>query len=113
VSHAPVSRWSEGSSAGPFGSSRGPGRLAAAERLKDWTRARFSLDEGDTIVVVEAASGLPGFPPRETAVAFWSAGTRHHYTVFKALEDVAAEDVPPAWLKESLALSEGIECACC
>ncbi len=108
-----MSRWSEASSAGPFGSSRGPGRLAAAERLKDWTRERFGLGEEDTVIVVEAASALPGFPPRETAVAFWSAGSRHHYTVFKPLEDVTAEDLPPAWLKESLALSEGIECACC
>ena len=113
MSLAPVSRWNEGPSAGPFGSSRGPGRLAAAERLKDWTRERFSLCEDDTLIVVEAASGLPGFPPRETAVAFWSAGTRHHYTVFKALQDVTEADVPPVWLKASLALSEGIECACC
>ena len=108
-----VSPWSDAARTGPFGASREPGRLAAAERLKDWTRERFSLEACDTVVVSEAASTVPGFPPRETAVAFWTGATRHHYTVFKALADVTEEDVPPAWLRESLALSEGIECACC
>ena len=109
-----MSLWSEASGAGPFGPSRrGPAHLEAAERLKEWTRARFALGEDDTILVAEAAPALPGFPPLETVVAFWSGGMRHHYRVFKPVEDVAAEDLPPAWLKASLALSEGIECACC
>ena len=93
---------------------KGPGHLAAVERLKDWTRSRFALGEADTVVVTEIARALPGFPPIETAVAFWSAdGTRHHFTVFKAVEGVAEEDLPPSWLRETLALSEGVECACC
>ncbi len=89
-------------------------RLEAAESLKDWTRERFALLERETVLVTERDSPLPGCPPRETIVAFWTAdGTRHHFKVFKPMEDVAPEDLPPAWLKDSLALSEGIECACC
>ena len=93
---------------------KGPGHLDAVERLKDWTRARFALGDADTVVVSELARVLPGFPPLETVVAFWTAdGTRHHFKVFKPVEGVVEEDLPPAWLKDALALSEGVECACC
>ena len=93
---------------------KGPGRLDAIERLKDWTRARFALGEDETVMVSEIARALPGFPPIETVVSFWTLdGTRHHFKVFKPVEGVVGEDLPPAWLKESLALAEGIECACC
>jgi hypothetical protein len=111
-----MSLWADAGDAGArFGPLRkGPGHLDAVERLKDWTRARFALDDGDTVVVSELARALPGFPPLETGVAFWTAGgTRHHFNVFKPVEDVGEEDLPPAWLKDSLALSEGVECACC
>ena len=110
-----MSLWAEPASSGTFGAARkGPAHLAAVERLKDWTRERFALDEGDTVVVSELAPALPGWPPLETVVAFWTgSATRHHYRVFKAVEDVAEDDLPPAWLKGSLALSGGIECACC
>jgi nitrate reductase delta subunit len=92
----------------------GPARLEAAERLKDWTRERFALAERETIIVTEAAPALPGCPPLATVVAFWTEdGTRHHFRVFKPIEGVAREDLPPAWLKDSLALSEGVDCACC
>jgi hypothetical protein len=109
-----VSLWADGGSPGAFGSLRkGPGHLAAVERVKGWTRARFTLGEGDTIVVSESAPSLPGHPPLQTLVCFWCGAMRHHYKVFKPVEEIVADDVPPAWLKESLALSPGIECACC
>src|SRR5258706_10014405 len=93
---------------------KGPGHLDAVERLKDWTRERFALGEDETVLVSEIAPAVPGWPALETVVAFWTAdGTRHHFKVFKPVEEVAPEDLPPAWLKDSLALSEGIECACC
>jgi hypothetical protein len=93
---------------------KGVPHLDAVERLKDWTRERFALRDDETIVVTEAKATLPGCPPLETLVAFWTAdGTRHHFKVFKAVEAVALADVPPAWLRASLAYSGGIECACC
>ena len=111
-----MSLWADsGNPGGRFGSFRkGPGVVEAAQRVKDWTRARFGLAEDETLVVTEIARALPGFPPLQTSVMFWTAGgTRHHFTVFKPVEEVAETDLPPAWLKESLALSEGVECACC
>jgi hypothetical protein len=91
---------------------KGPGHLEAVERVKDWTRARFGLEPGETILLQESASSLPGFPPAETLVAFWTAdGTRHHFRLFKAVEAVVDEDLPPTWMKDALA--GDIACECC
>ena len=57
---------------------------------------------------------LPGCPSLETVIAFWTEGDRrHHFKVFKPVEEVADEDLPPSWLNDTLALAEGVECACC
>jgi hypothetical protein len=91
---------------------KGAGHLEAVERVKAWTRERFGLGEGETIVLQESASTLPGYPPLETRVAFWTTdGERHHFRVFKPVEDVSDEDVPPSWMKECLA--GDIDCECC
>ena len=88
--------------------------MIAAERVKDWTRARFNLAEDDLVMVTQVASKLPGYPPLQTAVSFWTAGnTRHHFTVFKSVGEVLEEDIPPAFMKDTLALSEGVSCSCC
>jgi hypothetical protein len=111
-----MSLWADtGASGAGFGAARkGPGHLEAVERLKDWTRGRFALALDETVLVAEIASAVPGFPPIETTVAFWTVdGARHHFRVFKPVEGVDEDDLPPAWLKDSLALSEGVDCACC
>lgn len=110
-----MSLWTDAGNAGAFGTARkGAIHLSAVEVLKDWTRGRFALGEKDTVMVSEVACTLPGFPPLETVVGFWTdGGVRHHFKVFKPVEDVVAADLPPAWLKGSLALSAGIECSCC
>ena len=110
-----MSLWADAGSAGAFGAPRrGPAHLDAVERVKDWTRRRFGLDERDTIVLTEGATVLPGFPPHETVVAFWMAdGTRRHFKVFKRVEDVAESDIPPAFMKDALAEGDGISCSCC
>ena len=109
-----MSLWS-GPAASPFDDApRAPGHLEAVMRLKDWTRSRFVLTGDDTVVVTETSRDLPGWPGHETVVGFWTAdGTRHHFRVFKRVEDVVEDDLPPPWLKASLAASEGITCACC
>jgi hypothetical protein len=43
----------------------------ALDQVREWTRARFLLSAEALILVVEAASRLPGFPPRETVIWFW------------------------------------------
>ena len=88
--------------------------LDAVELLKDRTRSRFGLDDADAIMVSECACEVPGGPPLQTVVTFWSAeGTRHRFRVFKPATDVTDEDIPPAWLKSSLAGDDAIGCACC
>jgi nitrate reductase delta subunit len=88
--------------------------LDAVERVKGWTRGRFRLGHDDTLLVSEVAGVLPGCPELQTAVAFWTAdGTRHHFTVFKRVQEVAEDDIPPSWMRGALALSDGISCACC
>lgn len=91
-----------------------PGRGQAASRVKRWTRARFALAEDATLLVTEFESAVPGFPPLSTVVAFWTAEQRHyHFRVFKPLEEIREDDLPPAWYKEALAVSVGLSCDCC
>ena len=91
--------------------------LAALERVKEWVRKRFSLAPEAAILVSEVACNLPGCPPLETAVAFWtkneSSDTRHHFKMFKRLAEVGYDDLPYAWMKDSLVVPEGFECECC
>ena len=86
---------------------------AALDRVRDWTRARFTLAGDDTVMVSEVACGVPGCPPIETHIVFWTAQGRHHFKVFKPLADVAENDLPPAFMKNALTWVEGAECSCC
>ena len=89
-------------------------RLNAAVRVKAWTRARFTLDAHATVFVTEVESGLPGFPPLHTVVSFWDHRSHYHYKVFKPLDAVSEEDLPPAWYREALAVPPGGPgCDCC
>ena len=111
-----MSLWADASrSSAAFGALRkGVGHLEAVERIKDTTRTRFALAEGDTVLVTESVPTAPGFPPHETKVVFWTAdGARHHFKVFKPVEAVADDDVPPAWMRQSLTAAEAVECSCC
>jgi hypothetical protein len=91
-----------------------PNRAEAASRVKRWTRERFGLGSDATILVTELESATPGFPALHTVISFWTAERKHyHYRVFKPLEDVLAEDLPPTWYKDALAVTPGIDCSCC
>jgi hypothetical protein len=91
-----------------------PDRLQALDRVREWTRARFKLTQDAPILVSEVACGLPGCPPLETVVAFWIDGdTRHHFKVFKRVEEVVPDDLPPIWLKNALIAVEGEGLECC
>ena len=89
------------------------GHAAAADRVRGWTRERFGLPEEAVIMVAQLSCAVPGCPPLETVVAFWTENSRHHFKVFKPVEQVVADDLPPAWLKNALADIEGIGCECC
>ena len=88
-----------------------PPRAEALDRIKQWTRERFALAYDTTILVSEIACGVPGCPPRETVVAFWTGSDkRHQFRIFKPLEQVVEDDLPPFWLKSALIALDGFEC---
>jgi nitrate reductase delta subunit len=91
-----------------------PGHLAAIDRVRHWTRARFKLPDDATIMVSELTCELPGCAPLETVVAFWTeADKRHHFKVFKPVAEVVEDDLPPSFMKNALAESEVFGCPCC
>jgi len=98
---------------GLLGPRHGPEQLAAIERVREWVRARFKLAPEAAILVSEVACNLPGCPPLETAVAFWEGETRHHFKLFKPVAEVTADNLPFAWMKETLVVPEGFGCDCC
>ena len=91
-----------------------PEYAAALDRVTAWTRERFKLPEDATIFVSEVACALPGCPPRETVIAFWTGNDmRHQFKVFKPVADVVPDDLPPGWLKNALVVAEGVGWECC
>ncbi len=65
---------------------KSPQHLEAADRVKEWTRERFSLPEDAAILVTELTCTIQGCPPLETVVAFWSDHkTRHDFKIFKPI----------------------------
>ena len=89
-------------------------RERAVARVQAWTRARFALPEDSTVLVTELECSIPGCPPLETVVAFWTEDAqRRHFKVFKPTQDVQSDDVPPLWLKDALCAEPSDEFACC
>src|SRR5947208_10686403 len=90
-----------------------PEYLQALDRVKEWTRERFKLPADAAILVAEVACALPGCPPLETVIAFWTGDEqRHQFKVFKRVTAVTPDDLPPTWMKNALAVDEdaGYEC---
>jgi len=91
-----------------------PEHLAALDRVREWTRERFRLADDAAIMVTEVTCALPGCPPLETVVAFWTGtDTRHHFKLFKPATEVVEDDLPPTWMKNALIVVEGFGCECC
>jgi len=91
-----------------------PAHLQALDRVREWTREHFKLSAEATIMVAEIACTVPGCPPIDTVVAFWTDDeTRHQFKIFKPVEEVVQGDLPYAWLKDSLAVPHGADCDCC
>jgi nitrate reductase delta subunit len=83
--------------------------------VRAWTRARFALPEDAAILVAQVACSLPGCPPLETAVAFWTGGeaTRHQFKLFKPVAEVVEDDLPPSFMKTALIVDEDSGFECC
>jgi nitrate reductase delta subunit len=90
-----------------------PEHGAALDRLRDWTRTRFKLEDDEAIMVSEISCAVPGCPPIETHVVFWTALGRHHFKIFKPVADAIADDLPPAFMKNALIALEGVDLDCC
>jgi hypothetical protein len=90
---------------------------AAMTRVEEWVRRRFTLSADTAILISEVACNLPGCPPLETVIAFWTkdetGDKRHHFKMFKRVAEIAYDDLPYAWMKDSLVVPEGFECECC
>jgi hypothetical protein len=98
-----------------FGTLKPPQGLAdACTRVTAWTRERFRLEPAHTVLVTELVCGLPGCPPLETVIAFWTAADRrHHLKVFKPVSEVTPDDLPPWWMREALIVDPDADLACC
>jgi hypothetical protein len=91
-----------------------PQRLEATRRIKAWTRERFRLDEETVVTAAQVACPVPGCPPVETIVVFWTGdGTRHRFKVFKPIVEVVYDDLPYAWLLGALVDDDGLGLECC
>ena len=91
---------------------------AACLAVQALARVRFALQPEVDVVVDERATTLPGCPPWETVVNFWTdlpdGSTQHHRCkVFKPACEVGADDLPPSWMKAALAVHPNYACDCC
>lgn len=99
-----------------FGTIRkSPDQLKALDLVAAWTRARFNLAQDVAILVSEVTCSLPGCPPLETVVAFWTDNgeKRHRFKLFKPVEQVVEDDLPPSWMKNALIVPEDFGVECC
>lgn len=93
---------------------KSPDHRDALDRIATWTRARFKLAPEEAVMVTELTCALPGCPPLETVVVFWTADQRRHYfKVFKRAVEVKDDDLPYPWMKPALAVPEGFDPSCC
>jgi nitrate reductase delta subunit len=91
-----------------------PGHDRAVACVQDWTRERFSLPDGASVMVTELECRRPCCPPVETVVAFWLDGDqRRHFRVLKPTAEIVAGDLPPAWLKDFLCAEQDDQIDCC
>ena len=93
---------------------KSPDHRDALDLIATWTRARFKLAPEEAVMVSEIACALPGCPPLETVVTFWTVDQiRHHFKIFKRAVEVKDDDLPYAWMKPALAVPEGFDPSCC
>jgi hypothetical protein len=65
-----------------------------ADRIKDWTREVFHLNDKTTVMVTELECREPGCPPVETVIAVLEGpGRRRQYKIHTLAADVSRSDV--------------------
>jgi len=89
-----------------------PEQLQAVASIQAWTRRRFKLDALAAVLVSEVACTVPGCPPLETIVAFWTEDDkRHQFKLFKPMLEIIYDDI--GWLMGSPADHDGAGWDCC
>jgi len=84
-------------------SKRGASDCAAVARVTASTRQCFAPGADRTIFIAEVARRLPSCPPVESVIALWTAPNRRHaFKVFKPIEAVVGDDLPPSWMKGAI-----------
>jgi hypothetical protein len=84
----------------------------AIESIQAWTRHRFKLDPASAVLVSEVTCRVPGCPPLETVVAFWTGdNSRHQFRLLKPLADVRYDDI--GWLFGTPAAHDSSAFSCC
>ena len=86
---------------------------AEVSRLENLIMNQFRLKNSTIVLVEEHWPVEPGFPPRMTVLSFWLNDIRHGVTIFKRLEDVNKNDLPPLWMRDRLEAFEPMGCSCC
>jgi nitrate reductase delta subunit len=84
----------------------------ALNRVRDWTQRRFALAVDAALMVSEVTCAVPGCPPVETHIVFWTELGRHHFKIFRPLAEVIEGDLPPAFMKNALIAPEGADDCC-
>ncbi len=96
---------------------QGASHEQAVAQVEAWVRERFRLPPQAVVLVAELACQLPGCPPLETVIAFWTtpdgAALRHHHKVFKPVQQVGPDDLPPWWMRDALVVPPDWAAACC
>jgi len=73
---------------------------------------RATLDALAAVLVCEVACAVPGCPPLETVVAFWSVDDkRHQFKLFKPMLEIIYDDI--GWLMGSPSDHDGSSWDCC
>jgi hypothetical protein len=90
----------------------GPETAEAIVSIQAWTRHRFKLDSTAAVLVSEVACRVPGCPPLETVVAFWTGDdSRHQFRLLKPLADVRYDDI--GWLFGTPTAHDASTWSCC
>jgi len=89
-----------------------PAVLEAIASIQVWTRQRFKLDPAAAVLVSEVVCRMPGCPPLETVVAFWTEDdSRHQFRLLKPLSDVRYDDI--GWLFGTPSVHDPSIWSCC
>lgn len=80
--------------------------------IQGWTRTRFKLAGDAAVLVSEVACTVPGCPPLETVVAFWTDDdARHQFKLYKPVAEVIYDDI--GWLMGGAVSHAGAGWDCC